>query len=282
MFPPKNVSSGYITDSPTSRFVAPGFLGSNGITSFAKNYKTDYIINPNDLYEYTCIFDNTNGTSIEINDSLININSPSYSQKSLGPKLVVGSHNNNGITFFDGYLVEFMIFNDALSPLKIDSVHDYLYQKHKPKFSINNDVDIIIDSATDSSSGMELFITEGHFSNILWSNGLTTDTILVNEPGTYYVEAKWYMAWKLYDTITISSEYQFKQDTLLCDKDTLEWQTNLNLGYNFLLSDGTANPSNQFDTSGTYFVQISNNYGCTFNDTPIIINSIPAKVDAIP
>ena len=26
MFPPKNVSSGYITDSPTSRFVAPGFL----------------------------------------------------------------------------------------------------------------------------------------------------------------------------------------------------------------------------------------------------------------
>jgi len=276
MFFPENVASGYITDSPTSRFIAPGFLGSNGLAYFAKNYTTDYIMNPNDLYEYTCIFDNVNGTSIEINDSLININSPSYSQKNLGSKLVVGSHNNNGSTFFDGYLVEYMIFNDVLPPLTIDSVHDYLFQRHKPDFSINNDIDIVIDSSTDCSSGMELFIPNGHFSNVLWSNGLTTDTILVNEPGVYYVEAEWYMGWKLYDTITISTEYQFKQDTLICDNDTLDWQTNLGLGYNFLWSDASTNSTNQFDTAGTYSVQISNNFGCSYIDTVVLsIDSFP-------
>jgi gliding motility-associated-like protein len=119
--------------------------------------------------------------------------------------------------------------------------------------------------------GESLFIdatTAGAIS-YSWSNGSSDASTTVQTGGQQWVEANSANCTSS-DSINVlliprMVDIDF-QDTLFCIGESVSFDVTHPNGQAYLWSDGTSDPTNQFDSTGTYWIQVSNTL-CVFRDT---------------
>ncbi len=124
----------------------------------------------------------------------------------------------------------------------------------------------------------------GDYDFFQWSNGATTRTISVTQPGTYYVtvyiDSICYRG--LSNSITVS--YHPRKEIALamapgqipCEGTTVEITTS-NQFINYKWSDGSTGNSLFVSRTGTYQVEVTDQNGCTYTDS-IQVNFFPTPV----
>ena len=103
------------------------------------------------------------------------------------------------------------------------------------------------------------------FVNYFWNTGANTQTVVINNPGKYWVTVTNTQGCTRTDTISAYILKPLKLDTLACDS----FQTNIIqegvLTYNWF--DGNHNPTRNFKQSGNYYVDIAYVNGCSIRDS---------------
>jgi gliding motility-associated-like protein len=102
-----------------------------------------------------------------------------------------------------------------------------------------------------------------------WSNGSTDPSTTIQTGGQHWVEASSANCTSS-DSINVlliprMVDIEF-QDTLLCIGESVSFDVTHPNAQAYLWSDGTSDPTNQFDSTGTYWIQVSNTL-CVFRDT---------------
>lgn len=123
-------------------------------------------------------------------------------------------------------------------------------------------------------NGNALFLYGGpnHLSYI-WSNGSTHNNITVSTPGKYYVTMTNCLNNISTDTITVkykqSPIFSLGNDTTICYNSNLILESiySDSLTYLFTWSNGVSTPSIIPTLSGMYWLNIINNYFCSYTDT---------------
>jgi hypothetical protein len=111
------------------------------------------------------------------------------------------------------------------------------------------------------------------------NTGAAVATVWVHQPGTYNVKASANGCYSG-DTLLVKNVYslpvvKLDPDNWLCEGTTRV--LNAGTGYlSYLWQDGTGSPTLVADKTGTYWVQVQDNHGCSNRDT-VIINQIITK-----
>jgi len=116
------------------------------------------------------------------------------------------------------------------------------------------------------------------FTSYLWQDASTNQTFIADTTGTYYVMVTDNYDCVAYDTINIivsSPVIDLGQDAGLCDGNILILDAE-NPGSLYLWNDSTTNQTLDLDTSGTYYVQVTDINNCSASDTiTISVNPLP-------
>jgi gliding motility-associated-like protein len=137
---------------------------------------------------------------------------------------------------------------------------------------------------TSFCEGDSLLIDAGAgFENYKWNNGTTSQSFYVTDKGVHWVTAlsNGCMAT---DTIIIKDLYKrpmvsLGNDIALCTDATI----NLSAGGNYVTynwQDGSTDPVFTTNTAGTYWLKVTDQHGCSNQDTVIIVpgTSIPGNI----
>jgi gliding motility-associated-like protein len=103
------------------------------------------------------------------------------------------------------------------------------------------------------------------FTNYYWSTGAGTQTIVVNNPGTYWVTVTNDLGCTRTDTIHTYLISPRQKNITVCFADTEN--TQIGTGLNYVWSDGSSNPVKTFTVSGTYWEDVSYSGGCSIRNT---------------
>ncbi len=109
-------------------------------------------------------------------------------------------------------------------------------------------------------------------STYLWNDGSGLQTFAVNSAGTYWVEVTTQANCKANDTIQIqyypSLVVSLGNDTTLCSGNSIT----LNPGNftNYLWESGSTSSSQIINSSGVYWVKVSDNHGCSATDSILL------------
>jgi gliding motility-associated-like protein len=117
------------------------------------------------------------------------------------------------------------------------------------------------------------------FTSYLWNNGATSPTIVAYQAGSYSVNALSPNGCYSNDTLQVSQVYplpvvKLDADTTLCEGVTRI--LNAGAGYSsYAWQDGSIAPTLQVDTTGSYWVHVVDNNGCSGGDTVSITQILP-------
>lgn len=112
------------------------------------------------------------------------------------------------------------------------------------------------------------------FTNYAWSTGASTQSIVISNPGTYWVTVTNTQGCTRTDTIHAYLITPGTQSVTACVADTINTTQSIVLAYNW--SDGSTNPIHTFTVSGVYWEDVSFIGGCTVRDSFIVtINPNP-------
>jgi PKD repeat protein len=164
-------------------------------------------------------------------------------------------------SFFNGDVVEVLVYDGLLSVSDRVEVETYLMNKYSESVTLGQDIYVNYGFCDTILS------IPSEFSNVLWSTGDTTHSISVNMSGEYWVQAKDYFGRVSSDTVYVQFPGQKLADTLLCLGDTLAITTGLDLGYSFLWSTLETSSVIQVSSEGIYSVMVSDTLGCFYMDS---------------
>ena len=127
--------------------------------------------------------------------------------------------------------------------------------------------------------GNTTVLNPGIFAGYQWNTGATTQTITVQFPGMYYVEVTSGNGCTDIDTIIVTYD-PLPNVNLGADRESCQGTpVNLNAGPGFasyLWSTGAGTQSINVNTTGLYWVQVTNGFGCTDRDSiNVTINPNP-------
>lgn len=172
--------------------------------------------------------------------------------------LRIGSFGGLG-RYYNGDIAEIIIYNDTLSAADRDSVEQYLHFKYAPPVNLGSDI-------SSSDFCPDTLDAGARFVSFLWSTGDTTQTIVVNNSGTYYVTVTDIFGFASTDTIDVSfpSFNEPLPNTILCLGDSFPWNTNLsNAFYTFLWSTNQTDSVIYISNAGQYWVTATDLNGCS-------------------
>src|SRR5690554_4425786 len=191
----------------------------------------------------------------------------------------VGGNNLPGITmgkrtlyndrFFQGGFSQLLIYDRILSSEQVDSVNAFLYDYYI-KFvdlggqTFQND---ICDSVTLHAGK--------RFDSYLWSDGSTADSLIVSEPGSYWVEVTDVFGYVSRDTVEVVSGLRYPVKDLYCKNGFINWQPELNPAYTYLWSDGSTADSFVINSPGNYHVTVTDTNGCIFKSDTLTFSEDP-------
>ena len=111
--------------------------------------------------------------------------------------LTVGAAYNNS-RFFNGDIVEIIIYDTNLTDTQRQQVEQYLMDKYAPPISLGEDITVDYGFCP-----ITLQVNEG-YSDIEWSTGDSTEQITVNQSGEYWVTATDFFGRITSDTINVN------------------------------------------------------------------------------
>ncbi len=145
------------------------------------------------------------------------------------------------------------------------------------------------DTILCTSISITLGIDSGYRS-YMWSNGSTSDTIIVNRPGTYTVQATTYFGCTIFDTAVVTNDaFYLGHDTSLCyGKTLLLTPSPASDILSYRWQDFSTGPTFTVTQKGTYDVTVRTVHNCLLSDTvhvayyPQIYSHISADSAACP
>ncbi len=182
--------------------------------------------------------------------------------------ITIGSSLNN-IYLGNKNIYEVIIYDRNLSTTERQNIESYLHNKYAPPVMLPNDITIInsfCDTVINASP-------HGYFSNFQWSNGATTPTISVNKSGKYWLNATNIFGKISSDTIFVQfPDFNPPTQNLFCTNDSLRWDTHLPKDqFSFQWQDNSTDSLFTINQTGSYYVKITDAYGCHITTDTISI-----------
>ena len=114
--------------------------------------------------------------------------------------------------------------------------------------------------------------TFSNVSVVLWNTGSLADTLLVTQPGTYWLTVFSSGGCKATDTINVSvvnsPVFSLGNDTTICNNSALILIPNPQyVNTNYVWSNNSGLPVISVNTAGSYWLQLTNSSGCKWRDT---------------
>lgn len=159
-------------------------------------------------------------------------------------------------------IYEVIIYSSSLTASDRLAVETYLRDKYTADFTLGNDI-----NATNLCA--QTLTAPNFCTNLLWSTGETTNTIQVASSGTYTLTGTDVFGYVRHDTINVNFPQIYTPiDTFVCAGSSESWDTGLGLDYDYLWNDGSSNESISINSSGQYFVKVTDSLGCfQYSDT---------------
>jgi gliding motility-associated-like protein len=137
-------------------------------------------------------------------------------------------------------------------------------------------VDLGNDTTLCTGNNLLLDVTTAG-STYLWQDNSTNPTFNVTTPGTYFVEVTTSCG-TIYDTIVVNftnaAVVNLGPDQSICTGNTLLLDATFP-GATYTWQDASINPTYNVTTSGTYFVEVTNNCGTDYDTIAVNIASNP-------
>src|SRR5690554_598413 len=219
-----------------------------------------------------------NGSASE-NSSFLKINksSLSYGQSSNNSGFQIQNLFIGGTASaprLNGEIAEIIVFNDFLTPEEREQVSNYIRHKYAPPVNLGSNI-------TQYGFCDSTLYAGKRCDSYLWSDGSTADSLIVSEPGTYWVETVDIFAFTSSDTIeVIFPEIQSPTSQLYCPSEFIDWQTGLGEHYNYLWSDGSTADSLVINSPGSYHVTVTDTNGCVFQSDTLVFDEDPFTATA--
>lgn len=186
----------------------------------------------------------------------------------------VGSDRQLNSMYWPGSFVEILLFNTTVSDSNRINIENYLYNKYAPPVDLGADINIPYGLCSQTLK------TKNCYTSHLWSTGETTDSIVVNKSGEYWVKVVDVFGRTSYDTINVKYQYKPIPDTFLCINDTINVSSGLDHTYSFLWSNGGTDSVATVFTPGEWWVDITDSTPdlCSIRDSFIVVvDSFPVK-----
>lgn len=182
-----------------------------------------------------------------------------------------------GSNELSGDIAEILVYKYHLPDSLKNEVHQYLFNKYAPPVALGPDVNIPYGFCdTTLHAG-------GRFTDYLWSTGDTTESITVNNGGSYWVSVTDIFGFTSRDTVMVNKPSLNIADTLICQFSMAHMDTHLGANYSFLWSDSTTNADFYTDSAGAHWVNVTDTLGCQLRDTMVVaIDSFPTLVSLGP
>lgn len=174
---------------------------------------------------------------------------------------------------WSGDLAELIIYNQPLDTFQVGQIEQYLSNKYMPAFSLGHDT-------TLCALPITLKAKKNYFTNYLWSDNSTADSLIVNSSGTYSVTVTNIFGKTSSSTITITQDtstyiVNLGQDTTICNGQQLILNAGPSL-YNYSWFNSSTSNSYTASSSDTYFVSVTDCKSHVSTDTlNLIVNPIP-------
>ena len=270
----------------------PASQSSSGIWSFGTSSSQDhYPYNNNVVYSG---FGRTTRFGVGNISNLINLEKPHILNISTGVAFDFRINNvnlftsNNGTPSFnnnvylgkslanhylDGVIGEVILFNNVLTDSLRNLTYEYLRHKYAPPINLGPNISKYGFCDTTLYAG-------DRFESYLWSNGSTSDSLVVFSQGSYWVEVEDIFGFISRDSVQVLSSIQYPTTQLYCQNDSITWNTNLGQHYSYLWSDGSTGDTLIIASPGDYHVTVTDTNGCIFKSDTLTFSEDPFSTTA--
>jgi PKD repeat protein len=244
----------------------------SGIGRMLAQTTTSIRYNKNQPYDYSVNMVSFSGTNALIfENSSLKVNGTITDNPISGIQL--GRRTNGGTSFLQGNIAEFIYFNRTLSSTEQLQIENYLMDKYAPPVNLGADI------LSNYGFCDTVLVPKGYYTNYLWSNGATSSTLTVNQPGTYWLTATdifgrvssdtLQLIRPVYDSISL-------QNQIVCFNNLINETAFVPTGYSFVnWNDGDTNQTKLLIENEllSYTVADTSNCQLTSNSVSIVIDS---------
>lgn len=170
----------------------------------------------------------------------------------------------NYLDFFNGDIVELILYDTLISENDRINIESYLMDKYAPPVNLGPDIFV-----NYGSCPINLGVSP-NYNYILWSTGSTADTITVNQTGYYSVQVMDFAGRLSTDTVYVEFPHFGFQDAVVCLGDSIEYSSTMPGPYDYLWSDFSTDDHLFISQAGTYWLKLTDTLGCFITDTFVV------------
>jgi len=167
----------------------------------------------------------------------------------------------------NGYIAEFLVYDHKLNTADVNTLTNYLLIRYSsPNVNLGPDIN------STSFCAVTLAPTNS-YREYLWSDNSTGPTLSVNSGGKYWVKVKNNFGIESSDTIIVSYPDFSINDSIICEGNSITWDTHLsNSNYSFQWQDNSNDSVYTITQSGNYYVKITDSFSCSATSDTVKIN----------
>lgn len=256
--------------------ITPSYGWSAGLGWWSSNYEGNFFVNgaggfainptgtaiATDTFNiYEIIHSTSTGTSAYKNTKL-KFNGPYKGINSnSGTLLIAKGIAPNTNNYFSGDIAEIILFNNALSTTDRKTVENYIHNKYAPPVNLGPDI-------WSSSFCDTVLHASKRFTNYLWNTGATSDSIVVNSGGSYWVSVTDIFGFHSSDTVIVHKPIVTTHSDTICHGDSTTLHSGLTTPYSVLWThngDTTLAPDYVIHAGDTIMLHVSDTSGCSLN-----------------
>ncbi|HNQ69103.1 MAG TPA: PKD domain-containing protein [Bacteroidales bacterium] len=180
---------------------------------------------------------------------------------------VIGSDRDQPSRFWNGDVIEIIMFKNAFNNTQQNLVHEYLRNKYSPPVNLLYDIRVpygFCDTAITTAY-------KPWFTSYEWSTGETDSIIHVNRPGVYSVTVTDIFGFESSDDIRIFyPEVNDFADTIACFGSSVVWDAEITGDYTYQwYGSSETTQAITITDEGQYAVIISDTVGCQYKSDTI-------------
>ena len=171
---------------------------------------------------------------------------------------------NSSFDKLNGEISEVILFLDAVADPQRNLIEKYVMDRYAPSVNLGAEITPIYQN--NGTCVNETITASSIYSNYLWSNGASAQSIQVTQPGSYWVQTTDIFGRISRDTIVVNNPkmdiFNF-QDTTICFNEQTSIFPSIPSGLS-LIKWNNCNPNleNEIKPGNAYFIEMINNQGC--------------------